>query len=129
MATMKKLWVLAVLVATVGGAVMVARGQSTQRPGEPTQAQVFVQNRSANDAIPVVVQSIAGVSYVRLAGIEPNVVVPTKGVPQGWEYRTVQLQANANGGALAGVGNEGWEAVGILQSNPSGATILFKRPR
>lgn len=126
---MRRTLTMAILVAVGGAAALAARGQATQRPGEPTQAQVFVQNRSASDAIPVVVHSIAGVSYVRVAGIESNVVVPTKAAPQGWEYRMVPLQANANGGALAGVGNEGWEAVGILQSNPTGATILFKRPR
>ena len=46
-----------VLLAVVSGAALGARGQATQRPGDPTQAVVLVQNRNPSEAIPVVVLS------------------------------------------------------------------------
>ena len=114
-----------VLGALAGGAV-AARGQSTQRPGEPTQSRVWIENRAPADAVPVIVQSIA---TPVTAHLDSTSTVQTVVARQTWEYRTVVLPAASNGSALAGVGGEGWEAVGVLQSNPSGATLLLKRPR
>ena len=121
---------ITVLAALVGAAALAARGQSTARPGEPTQATVLVQNRNPSEAIPVVVQSVAGVSYVRLAGIEPDVVLTTRAVRQTWEYRSVILDARVGTGPeIQRLGTEGWEAVGIVQTSGSGPAVLLKRPR
>jgi len=118
---------LFVTIACVAGAgILRARGQATARPGDPTQAHVWVDNRNPNEAIPVIVEGLPSPVPVRL---EAQTVVRTMAVPQNWEYRTVQLQAASNGSALGAVGNDGWEAVGVLRADASGATILFKRPR
>lgn len=117
---------IAVLVGLAGAAVLVARGQSTVRPGEPTQSRVWIENRAPSDAVPVVVQSVATPVTVHL---DSSSTVQTVTARQQWQYRTVLLQAAATGEALGPAGMDGWEAVGVLQSNPSGSTILFKRPR
>ena len=50
--------------------------------------------------------------------------LPSRAVRQQWEYRVVPY----DGGALAGAGNDGWEAVGLVgvSGTPS---VLLKRPR
>jgi hypothetical protein len=107
------------LAMTAGAAVIIAQGPS--RPGEMTQARVWVENRSPNEAIPVVVE--------RIASVDQSVTVATRVVRQGWEYRSIVLAAGAESARdLERAGNEGWEAVGTLQTGPAG-TVLFKRPR
>ena len=118
---------LFVTVASVAAtAIVVARGQATSRPGEPTQAHVFVDNRSPSDAVPVVVEALPAPITVRL---DSQTAIRTVHAPQNWEYRTVQLSNPSNGSSLGAVGSDGWEAVGIVQTGPNGVTILFKRPR
>jgi len=121
-----------VCAACAAGAVaLAARGQSTARPGEPTQSRVWVENRQPNEAIPVVVQPPATPVRVQIdqTNANPN-SIPVRASQQAWEYRSAQLPAAGDGALLNNPwGMQGWEAVGILQSSPSGATILFKRPR
>jgi len=118
--------VLFVTVACIAGAGIVrARGQSTVRPGEPTLARVWVENRAPNEAVPVVVESLPSPLTVRVDG-----VVRTAATVQNWSYRTAQFPPGAAGENLnAPYGNEGWEAVGVVQTGANGATILFKKPR
>jgi hypothetical protein len=105
---------------------LTARGQSTTRPGEPTLARVWVENRSANETIPVAIESTAAPLRVQL---DPSVTVRTRAGRQGWEYRSLPLASGADPGKdLAGLGNDGWEAIGVLQSGAAGATVLLKRP-
>ncbi len=122
---MKSAIVLGVIFA--GGIALVARGQSTVRPGEPTQSRVWVENHAPADAIPVIVQSVATPVTTHL---DSTSTVQTIAARQTWEYRSVQLAAGADATAFnAGIGSQGWEAVGVLQSGAGGATVLFKRPR
>ena len=113
-----------VLVCIAGVDLLWARGQS--RPGEMTQARVWVENRAQNEAIPVVVTNV--VTPIT-AHLDTTSTVRTVAGRQMWQYRTVQLPTGATGGTLDPVGMDGWEAVGLIQSGPMGATILFKRPR
>jgi hypothetical protein len=113
-----------VLVSIAGASLLSARGQS--RPGEMTQARVWVENRNPNEAVPVVVQNV--VTPIT-AHLDTTSTVQTVASRQVWQYRSVQLPAAAAGETLNPVGMDGWEAVSVLQSNSSGATILFKRPR
>ncbi len=125
----------AILVSVLTASDVAARGQSTQRPGDPTQARVFVDNRAPNEAVPVLVQSIATPVVVQsgstplTAHLDSASLVQTVAARQTWQYRTMTLQAAAAGESLNPVGTDGWEAVAVLQSGPSGSTILFKRPR
>jgi len=122
--TMKSAMVFGVILAATGIGLL-ARGQSTVRPGDPTQARVWVENRGPNEAIPVVVDALPSPVTVRVEG-----VVHAAPAAQIWSYRTGQLPANGAGELLNNpYGSDGWEAVGVVQSGPNGATILFKRPR
>jgi hypothetical protein len=118
--------VAASAIVALGGIVLLARGQSTTRPGEPTLARVWVENRAPSDALPVIVESVATPVTTHL---DTTSTVQTVTGRQMWDYRTVALSNAANGSSLGAVGMEGWEAVGVVQSGPTGATILFKRPR
>ena len=121
-------WAVAAVCVAAGASALVA--QAPSRPGEMTQARVWVQNRGSSESVPVVVEHTTETTRVNLAGVEPSVTLRTRTVVQGWQYRAVVLPANDMAAAgLVKVGNDGWEAVAVLQSNPSGATILFKRPQ
>jgi hypothetical protein len=122
---MKSALAIGVILAAAGVGI-AARGQNaTVRPGDPTQARVWIENRAPSDAVPVVVETLPSPVSVH---IDQSNVVRTAAAMQNWEYRTVQLSNTSNGSALAAVGNEGWEAVGMVPSG-AGAMILFKRPR
>jgi len=115
-------------VVTAGAVALYARGQ-TQRPGDMTQARVWVQNRP-EEPVPVVVQRTVETSRVNLVAIDPSVTLPTRAVVQGWAYQSISIPSSAvPETALQQAGNAGWEAVGILQSGPTGFTVLLKRPR
>jgi hypothetical protein len=116
-----------IFVSIVSVAILRARGQATARPGDPTQARVWIENRAPAEAVPVIVESVAIPLTVHL---DTSSTVQTIATRQTWQYRSVQVPSSAAGGTLDPVGMDGWEAVGILQSSPTtGATVLFKRPR
>jgi hypothetical protein len=115
-----------IFVCIVSVEILRARGQSTPRPGEPTQARVWVENRNPNEAIPVIVQNVA---TPIAAHLDTTSTVQTIPVRQTWQYRTWPLPKDAAGETLNTFGMDGWEAVGVVQSSASGTTILFKRPR
>jgi hypothetical protein len=104
-----------------GTAILAAPGQerTSDRPGQLTRSSVLVDNRTPDEAIPVVVQSFRATS-----------ALPVQLTRQVWEYQTVTLQPNQDAGrALSAVGLEGWEATGIVVFDASRATVLLKRPR
>ena len=128
MLTMKSMFGAAVVVAVVAAVVAVA-AQAPIRPGEMTQARVWVQNRP-DEPVPVVVERTAETSRVNLVAIDPYVTLPTRAAVQRWSYMSIAIASNAvPEAALQRAGNEGWEAVGILQSGPTGLTVLLKRPQ
>ena len=118
--------VFAICASVAGAAFVQARGQATTRPGEPTLARVWVENRAPNDAIPVLVESIATPVTTHL---DSTSTVQTIAGRQMWQYRTSPLPKDAAGESLNQFGMEGWEAVGVLPGANGGSTILFKRPR
>src|SRR5438552_11144001 len=103
---------------SIGAVVLRARGQATARPGDMTQARVWVENRNPTEAIPVVVENVVAPITAHL---DTTSSVQTVAARQMWQYRSVQLPAAAAGETLNPVGMDGWEAVSVLQSNPSGA--------
>jgi hypothetical protein len=120
----------------LAGAAAVVVAQAPSRPGEMTQSRVWVQNRS-NEAVPVTVETPVTVKEPATpwrVQIDQSGAflksVPTRATRQEWEYRSVPIASDADpASAFQSIGAEQWEAVGILQSGPSGATVLFKRPR
>jgi hypothetical protein len=113
----------ALVLAAAGGAALVA-AQSTVRPGDPTKARVWIENRSPNEAVPVTIERFGSTPSVHVSSVDASVVLAARSVRQRWEYRVASLDASA----LETAGNDGWEAVGMVPS--SGApSVLLKRPR
>ena len=112
---------LAASLLTAGSMMLAAPGQDyTGRPGDPTQAKVWIQNT------PLAVE-LSGTPAVTLSG---STIVQARLVRQTWEYRVVTVpQSEAAGAAMAGVGADGWETTGVQWPGPSGASLLLKRPR
>lgn len=112
------------------GAIVAAPGQD--RPGQITQAKVFVENRGRADAIPVVVQDVASVQVTGTptVAISPATTASVRVVRQPWEYRTASFKAGDDlAMVLEGAGRDGWEATGVQYTSPAGITILLKRPK
>lgn len=125
------------VIITAGGAMLAApAGSSQDRPGQISQARVFVENHERNEAIPVVLQEVTtptplGVQVIGTptVAVSPATVVQARLVRQPWEYRTIRIAAGQDAtGALAAAGAEGWEATGI-QPDSSGVLVVLKRPR
>src|SRR5437899_1182995 len=118
----------ALLVA--GSALVAAPGQEyTGRPGDPTQAKVWIQNTPLGVEIQNVPRvEVSGVPTVTLSA---GTVVQARLVRQNWEYRVVTVpQTEYAGTTMAGLGADGWEATGVQwQPNTSAASLLLKRPR
>ncbi len=116
--------IVVVLAFAVGLAVAGVAAQSTLRPGDPTQARVWVENRSPSEAVPVEIDRFLTTPSVHLSSVDASVILPSRTTRQRWEYRVGSLEAPA----LDAAGNDGWEAVGIVPS-ANGAAVLLKRPR
>ena len=109
--------VVAGLSLTAGGVMLAAGGQQS-RPGEIGENHVLVDNRSANQAVPVVVQNL-----------DPAKALAIRAVRQPWEYRMLTLAAGKDPARfLSEAGLDGWETVGV-QPGSGGTTVLLKRPR
>ena len=111
------------IALAVAGASAFAAAQSTLRPGDPTEARVWVENRAPGEAVPVSIERFGSTPSVHVSSIDASVVLPSRAVRQQWEYRIVAFE----NGALVGAGNEGWEAVGVVMSSGT-SNVLMKRP-
>jgi hypothetical protein len=126
------------IFAALGISYAILAGQQPSRPGEMTQARVFIENRNASDAVPVSIESMpVDVSPLRVevigtpgVALVPSTVVSTRIVRQPWEHRLLTVPAAGDvAAALSKLAEENWEAVGF-QINAQGATtVLLKRPR
>ena len=109
--------------------------QTTQQPGQMTEAHVWIQNRGRNEAIPISLQEATLDTPLRVR------VVNTPGVPgvddalrarlvqQTWDYNAVTLKDNEDPvKALLAPGLAGWETTGIAFTRPGSAVLLLKRP-
>ncbi len=118
------LTVAVVLALAVAPGLLTARAQS--RPGDMTQAHVWIENRS-------VVQRSVDPLQVQVAGrptvtIDPSTAVGTRAVRQQWEYRAITVSGGQDPvTAITRSGLESWEAVGF-QSGGGGVVVLLKRP-
>lgn len=118
-----------------GVAIVAAPGQD--RPGQLTQARVWIENRGSGQAIPVSIEAdaLSTPLRVQMAGspavtIGGSVVLPTRAVRQGWEYQVLRIPYGQDPTAtLAPLGLQGWEATGHLPSADGGALLLLKRPQ
>jgi len=122
---------------TCGSAMLAAPEQQTsQYPGQMTDARVVIQNRSKGEAIAVAIQDVASdlpplsvrlVNPPNLATAEP---LRVREVAKPWEYQVVPVPAAAAAmNTLTNLGAQGWEVTGGFNAANGGAMLLLKRPR
>ena len=130
--------VLTAAALVAAGSAMIAAPGQTVRPGEMTQARVWVQNRDPQESIPVSLQEASrdlAPLRVRVVNMQTSSQVDepvrTRPVPQPWMYRTVVIPAGSPVlNELNQLGADGWETSGIQFADPDGGTaLLLKRPR
>ena len=123
-----------------GGSTMPAAPDQTSRPGQMTEAKVWIQNRNRAEAIPVdlrdanldaplrvqVANGDANPHSVKVAG-----PIRVQLLKQEWEYDTVVIVPDSSAvQALKAPGLAGWEPTGIAWPSGQGTTmLLLKRPR
>jgi len=125
--------------ALVAAGTMRAAPDQTARPGDMTEARLWVQNRTRADAIAVNLRAadIETPLRVQVANTDSNPhsvkvsgSVKTQPLRQEWDYDTVVIVPDVNPlQALKPLGLAGWEATGVSWTNAQGTTLLLKRPR
>jgi hypothetical protein len=131
-------YVVSACVLLAGGIVMqrASAQESTQYPGQPTRANVWIQNRGGIEAVPVRIEDVASESPLRVqvAGIprvtmDPGAVLQVRPVRQSWEYRAVSVAPGQNPvPALNSAGADGWETTGVALLSGGTTVVLMKRP-
>jgi len=130
----------ALLALFAGGTLMqrASAQDATQFPGQPTRANVWIQNRGDREAVPVSIENVSTESALRVevAGIprvtlDPAGVVQVRAARQVWAYRAVSVSVAAGQdptAALNSAGADGWETTGVAISTGGATVILLKRP-
>jgi hypothetical protein len=129
-------YLLSACALVAGGALMqrASAQDATQFPGQPTRANVWIQNRGDREAVPVSVVSTESALRVEVAGvprvtIDPASVLQARTARQSWGYRAVSVPAGQDPvPALNGAGADGWETTGVAISTGGATVILLKRP-
>jgi hypothetical protein len=124
--------------ALVAGSTMRAAPDQA-RPGEMTEAKVWIQNRNRAEAIPVDLRDVNLDTPLRVqvANGETNphsvrVAGPIRVqlLRQEWDYDTLVIAAGTSPvQALKSPGLAGWETTGIAWTAGEQTTLLLKRPR
>jgi hypothetical protein len=138
MRTMAMSLLAAALVAA--GTTMRAAPDQTARPGDMTEARLWIQNRTRADAIAVNLRAadIETPLRVQVANTDSNPhsvkvsgSIRTQPLRQEWDYETVVIVPDANPlQALKQLGLAGWETTGVSWPSGQGTpTLLLKRPR
>ena len=118
-----------------GAALLAAPGQAY--PGQPTRANVWIQNRVKAEAVPVIIQNGDGDPPVRVqvavlpaVTLIPGTVVQARVLRQTWEYRDLMVPAGQSAiGPLNAAGLEGWEPITSPVQSPDGMRWVLKRMR
>ena len=117
---------------TTVGATTAARSDQTARPGQMTEARVWVENRGREQAVPVDVRAVTFDAPIRVQVVNGDInaraqeAVLVRQARQAWEYKTITVSAGDDA-ALKKPGEEGWETTGIAWVAPEGTTLLLKR--
>ena len=138
MRTMAMSLLAAALVAA--GTTMRAAPDQTARPGEMTEARLWIQNRTRADAIAVNLRAADIETPLRVVvantdsnphSVKVSGSIRTQPLRQEWDYDTVVIVPDANPlQTLKPLGLAGWETTGVSWTNAQGATtLLLKRPR
>ena len=119
--------IVLLLACVVGTGLVAAPGQDrrelspggSERPGQPTKGQVWIENRGRNEAIPIV------------AAAPVPVLVQNPARP--WDYQTIAVPRDVAPRdltrMLAMPGNEGWELTNAQVVSGGSTLLILKRPR
>ena len=119
-------------------ALIAAPDQTTARPGQMTDARVWVENRGRAQAIPVDLRDANIDTPLRVnvvngtPGAMPPMAdpLPVRIARQIWEYKTIEIRATDDAAKLlAADGIAGWEATGVAFPGENKTTLLLKRLR
>ena len=124
------------LLAGGTGVQRASAQDGTQTPGQPTRANVWIQNRGGLEAVPVRIEDVGTESPLRVevAGtprvtLDPGSVLPVRAIRQSWEYRAVSVATGQDpSAALNTAGADGWERTGVSLPAAGGTVILLKLP-
>ena len=125
-------------VLLVAGTSIVAAPRQTARPGQMTQARVWIQNRARNEAVPVELRDVNldAPLKVQITNGDPQYPltinpVQVREVRRLWDSETMTVKPVEDMTArLNARGASGWETTGIWSVNGDGVTTLvLKRPR
>ena len=110
--------------------------EGTQQPGQPTRANVWIQNRGDAEAVPVSIERLASESPLRvevtgvpIVTMDPSSVLQIRAARQSWGYRAVSIAAGQDAVAvLNSAGDDGWETTGVVLPSVGGTLVILKRP-
>ena len=99
------------------------------RPGIPTQARVWIENRATAEAVPVrLIQE--GQPPQQVDVVNARSTFQIRATRQLWDYRVSQVPATQDlATALQRQGDEGWELTSVEPQAAGAVAAIFKRPR
>jgi hypothetical protein len=121
-----------------GATALVAAPGQTVRPGQMTEARVWVQNRGSTEALPVdvrevnidrpirvqVMNGMSGEQWAIQSPVNVRVARPL------WEYKSIMVDSGADPVMALNVeGAAGWETTGVVATGNGKTTLLLKRVR
>ena len=122
--------------AMLAAPVQITPPQTTQQPGQMTEAHVWVDNRGHRQAVPVELSDEKLDHPLRVLIINgeqqyaPGNPVLVRPVRTLWEYQIVPI---AKGDDIAqklnALGAAGWETAAIMPADAQTTTLLLKRSR
>ena len=129
---------VACTIFVVSSAMLASPQQTTQTPGQMTQARVWIENRGKGEAVPVTLQESVLDAPIRVrvvnaqvnSGLDEPANVRIVRQPRVWQYQTVIVKPDENlATALSAAGAAGWETTGLALTSAQGTTVLLKRLR
>ena len=115
-----------------GDHLVVRSAWGQDRPGMPTQARVWIENRRSDEAVPVAVIPRPSDPPTRVELVSGgSAIVRTRRAPDAWDYQTIVVPASQQAAvALLDAGREGWEVTGVqFPAANDRVVLLLKRPR
>ncbi|HYM24873.1 MAG TPA: hypothetical protein VEU08_16770 [Vicinamibacterales bacterium] len=139
---MRKWFVCGLAVGALGfaGSAMIA-APAQKYPGQPTDARVWIENRTKPEAIAISVQDVASDAYmnVRVTSMPPVTIEKMPAVTvaggverrrQAWQYQTLLVRPGQDIAAeLNRAGSDSWEATGSQTQDSNGILFIMKRPK
>ena len=124
-------WATTCAAMLLAGSAMIAAPQ--KYPGQPTDARVWIENRTKTEAIAVSLQDATPDAQlnVRVQSLPPvQIGGGVERKRQQWEYKTILVRPGQDiASELNRAGADNWEVAGSHPQNESGMLFVLKRPR